>query len=449
MQHSSTIVAPITPPGRGGVSGIRISGPEALDIADSLFSKDVRSIPSHRAVYGKIACPNTGSCIDQVLLLPMHGPHSYTGEDVVEIFCHGSPWITEQIVQKIIDCGAVLAQGGEFTLRAFQNGKMDLMQAEAVQKLIGAESSLAASSASEHLEGYLSKRVQTWQEELTEIGAIFLAAVDFPEEGLAFATRESLNKRLLTILQEMEALLASFQDGKKLEEHVSFCLAGPPNVGKSSLLNALLRKDRAIVTNQAGTTRDLLEESFSCGSHTFTLTDTAGIREGSCPIEQEGIKRSKEVAKKSDFVVFVLDTYYTKLEACKLLEEHPPAKTLLVWNKADLQRGEFLEEFPYQVAVSAKTGKNLDALRELFIKASWNNPPDTYPFLLTQKRHQECLKKAKNCLDQVREGLAVERSFEFLSIDLQDCLQALAQMVGTCVTEDLLSSIFSQFCVGK
>lgn len=450
MNHSATIVAIITPPGKGAVAGIRLSGKEALSIANEVFSKNILSPVSHKALYGEFIGKTTRKVIDQVLLLPMRGPNSYTGEDIVEIFCHGSPVITKKIVHELVECGATPAKGGEFTFRAFQNGKIDLMQAEAVQSLISSENALAASCAKDHLEGALSKKIGSFQTALTDIGAVFAAAIDFPEEGLSFATSQEIKDQIRNIFQEMQELLSSFQDGKKIREGASFCLIGAPNAGKSSLLNTLLRKERAIVTSAPGTTRDFIEEKFVLGAHHFALIDTAGIREGLCPIEKEGIRRSKEAAQKADFHLLVIDGSSPKSDkVLSLLEQSSPEKTILVWNKADLAKPSFDPRFPYQLYMSAKTGEGLATLENLFKAIAWENPPESYPLIITEKRHQTCLQDAISCLETVLAGLEGGMSFEFLGVDLQDCLNALARLIGTNVTEDLLSSIFSQFCVGK
>ena len=452
-----TIAAIITPPGRGAVSAIRLSGEKAAPIANALFSGDLLEAESHKALYGALVSPKTKGIIDQALILVMKGPNSYTGEDVVEIFCHGSPIITEEIVEELCALGARPAKGGEFTLRAFQNGKIDLVQAEAVQSAIAADNALSMKLAARHLEVALSKKIQSWQKELTAITAIFEAAVDFPEEGLSFAKEEEIQPRLQTVLHEMQTLLDSFSDGKKLEEGLSCCLIGSPNAGKSSLLNALLRKDRAIVTKEAGTTRDLLEETLKIGPYSFSLIDTAGIRKAENIVEKEGILRSKKAAKDADFILLVIDSSKPlDPETLLLMEKADPEKTLLVWNKKDLGKDPYQQgkngsfpTFPHQIALSAKTAEGVEELKKRLETLLWNAPPENYSLMLSKKRHKSCLEKAAQYVQTVADGLCTLPAFELFAIDLKEALHLLSNMIGSNVTEDVLSSIFSQFCVGK
>ncbi|MCB1108538.1 MAG: tRNA uridine-5-carboxymethylaminomethyl(34) synthesis GTPase MnmE, partial [Chlamydiia bacterium] len=302
----NTIAAIATPPGEGGIAVIRISGPESLKIANAVFSKNIYLFKSHTAHYGHIQNAQ-GELIDHVLVLPMLAPRSYTGEDVVEIHCHGGLMATK-VLKTILDAGASPAGPGEFTYRAYINGKMDLAQAEAVQALIGAKNELALKAANAQLEGALSQKIENFQKQLADTAAILEAWVDFPEEGLEFASLEETIANLETIQTSMHALNASFHDGKIISQGLSLCLVGSPNVGKSSLMNLLLGKDRAIVTHLPGTTRDTLEDDLKIGGLHFRLIDTAGMRVTDELIEKEGIKRSQKALEQADLILFVLDT---------------------------------------------------------------------------------------------------------------------------------------------
>ena len=450
MKTFSTSAAVATPPGEGGVAIIRISGPDALKIADLVFSKDIFEIPSHTAVYGKIL-NSKKDIIDHVLVLPMISPRSYTGEDTVEIHCHGGR-MAQKVLDVIFSAGAKPAGPGEFTYRAFSNGKLDLAQAEAVQSLIGAQNDLALQSAKNQLEGVLSKTVQGFQKELAHTAAILEAWVDFPEEGLEFATTDEIIEQLKSTLAKMQKLQETFHHGQKISEGLTLCLIGAPNVGKSSLMNSLLKKERAIVTSQAGTTRDVLDADLQIGPLHFRLTDTAGIRETSEIIEQEGVKRSKAHAKTADCILFVLDTTRPlNADEKDLLEQMDPQNTILCWNKTDLQKAQNqTPSFPHQVHLSAKTGLGLDTLETTLEKTIFSNGvPDKNQVILTQKRHFQALTEAIAALEKLITGLQTDISCEFLASDMRTILLSLSQICGTDVTEDVLDAIFSTFCVGK
>lgn len=445
-----TIAAIITPRGIGAISGIRVSGTLALEISSKIFSKNLQEATSHTAHLGSVCSLEEKISIDQAIALVMKAPNTYTGEDVVEFFCHGSPILTKKIFDELILAGAFPAKAGEFTFRAFQNGKIDLAQAESVQTLIASESSLAADAAKTHLEGALSKKIAHWQKILTDIAAIFEASVDFPEEGLSFKSRIEIEEDIQNILQDMRALKDSFSDGKKLQEGASFCLLGAPNAGKSSLLNALLRKDRAIVTSVAGTTRDLLEETLFIKGLPFILIDTAGLRSEGDLIEKEGMKRSKKALEEADFSLVVLDSSKPiPQEIERLLPLLCKEKTLIVWNKSDLQKPQKLLAFPKQTVLSAKTLDGIEKLKEHLVDLAWDAPSEKPSLILTQKRHLLCIEKAMHYAEKALLEMQAEGSFEFMAVDMKSALGALAEIIGRNVSEDVLSSIFSQFCVGK
>ncbi len=447
-QLDDTIAAVATPPGEGGVAIIRISGKHALQVAEKIFSGPVSSFASHTAHFGKILDAE-GRVIDEALLLPMHAPRSYTGEDIVEVHCHGGSLITRKVLEVVLQAGARAAGPGEFTFKAFMHGKLDLTQAEAVQALISARSDLALHFAEQQLQGALSKQVSAFQKELTDIAAILEAWVDFPEEGLEFASMEELLTQLSKIQERMAKLAASFHDGKKLHEGLTLCLAGPPNAGKSSLMNALLGKERAIVTEIPGTTRDLLEADLSVGALNFRLVDTAGIRHTEERIEQEGIARTRSAIDEADLILLVFDA--TQVESSEaLIEETAGKKTLIVWNKSDLLNSTRSHPTLPSVCVSAKERHGLEELRQKIDQLIWQNGlPTKEEVLITSLRHKQALTQAIEALNTLIDGLQMGTSPEFLASDMRKALNELGTIIGTNITEDILSAIFSKFCVGK
>jgi len=445
-----TISAIITAPGNAAVAAIRISGDKALSIADSIFSGSIQKYRSHTAHYGYILDKNE-SPIDHVLVLVMHNPKSFTGEDTVEIFCHGGSLITRQVYERTLEAGARAAGPGEFSLKAFKNGKLDLSQAEAIQELICAQNELALKTAENQLEGKLSQKIQSFQKDLTEIAAILEAWVDFPEEGLEFASFEEIADNLQRIIREMQALEHTYYEGKIIKDGLSLCLIGPPNVGKSSLMNALLKQNRAIVTPIAGTTRDLIEESMTLGNLHFRLIDTAGIRKTDEIIEQEGILRSKKAHQEADLTLLVLDASRELLEEdLHLIESLPKEKCILIWNKIDLQVVEQEVDFPHQVKISAKENLGLNSLQQKIEACIWKQKtPEKQEVLLTKHRHKQALTQTISACKAVLHGLQSDLSPEFIASDIRQALNELGTILGTNVTEDILSSIFAKFCVGK
>ena len=450
-QPGETIAAIATPPGEGGIAVIRISGNEALSIATKIFSGPVRKYKSHTAHFGQILDEHS-HLIDEVLLLVMISPRSYTGEDTVEIHCHGGSLVTRKVLEVILKAGARAALPGEFTFKAFINGKIDLAQAEAVQELIGARNELALNVAEKQLQGALSKHISSFQKELVDIAAILEAWVDFPEEDLEFASFHEVIAKLESILEKMKRLDLSFHHGKILHEGLSLCLAGSPNVGKSSLMNALLGKERAIVTDIPGTTRDLLEEELRLGQLHFRLIDTAGIRDTSEMIEKEGIRRTKQAMHEADLILLVMDAS-RKLEKqdLQLIASAPLDKTILVWNKIDLPQI-FLEDVTIKnsVSISAKENFGLDELLKSIETIIWQNgPPSKEEIVITNSRHKQALQEAIRACECLIKGLQQGISPEFVSSDMRKVLRELGAIIGTNITEDILSAIFSKFCLGK
>ncbi len=446
-----TIAAIATPPGEGGVAIIRISGNLALDVASKVFTGPIHQYKSHTAHFGSIF-NEAGEHVDDVLVLVMLAPRSYTGETTVEIHCHGGSLITRRVLEAVLLAGARAALPGEFTFRAFMNGKMDLAQAEAVQSLIGAKNEKALDAAENQLKGALSKSIVSFQKELTQIAAILEAWVDFPEEGLEFATMEEICDQLDILCKKMEQLVATFHNGKILHDGLSLCLVGSPNVGKSSLMNALLDKDRAIVSPIPGTTRDILEDHLRLNGVHFKLSDTAGIRETSEGIEQEGIRRSKLALQQADLILLVLDAHRgIQEEDEQLLNLVPKDKTIAIWNKVDLSYPSLPDlHFQTTVKLSAKERTGLETLHDAIDRLIWQGSvPSKEEILITNIRHKEALAKSIESARRVQQGLVEGVSPEFLTIDIRQTLSELGKILGTNVGEDILSAIFSTFCIGK
>lgn len=455
-----TIAAVATPAGNGGVAIVRVSGPESIEIVDRLFSGSVHRYQTHTAHYGVLSHPSNGSPIDQVLVLPMLGERSYTGEDTVEIHCHGGRKITERVLEAVLASGARAAGPGEFTQRAFLNGKLDLAQAEAVQELIAAKNDRALDSATQHLQGRLSERIRAFQSRLVSELAMIEAWLDFPDEGLEFTAFEVTLASLVALFEEMNRLHSTYRDGKIVSEGISLALIGAPNVGKSSLMNALLDKERAIVTDVPGTTRDLIEDHFSLNGVTLKLVDTAGIRaahEAVEIVESEGIRRSHAMWERADLVLMVCDgSRPLRPEERERALAADPSKTLLIWNKADLgvhvSISEGKDAFSHikQQTVSTLTGEGMAELCLAIDRVIWENgPPDTSEVMITSLRHKESLLAAIRALESALVAIRAKRDLELVTIDLRAVGNHLGQIIGIDLTEDVLTAIFSHFCIGK
>ncbi|MCB1180455.1 MAG: tRNA uridine-5-carboxymethylaminomethyl(34) synthesis GTPase MnmE [Chlamydiia bacterium] len=443
-----TIAAIATPPGEGGVAIVRLSGKRAREIANTLFSGNVLNYSTHTVHLGWVLDVQ-GHRIDEALLLVMLGKKSFTGEDTIEFQCHGGFYASKKILEALIEAGARLAKPGEFALRAFLAGKIDLSQAEAIGQLIGAKNEHAFSAASSQLAGNLSIKITSFQQNLTKIGAILEAWVDFPEEGLEFATLETLLEEIYPICGAVKELIATFENGRKISCGISCALIGPPNVGKSSLMNRLLGKERAIVASIPGTTRDFLEEDLMLGGVNFRLIDTAGIRSGSDEVEREGIFRAKQALKEADLVLLVLDA--SDPPEKEFIENLPCERTLLIWNKIDLAKPPMLSSsFAKVVEISAKEGWGIKTLENAIYDFVWKGSlPTKEEVVITQLRHKEALVEVQTALSEVIRGLEEKISPELVALEMRTCLKSLGKIMGTDVTEGLLNSIFSQFCIGK
>ncbi len=440
-----TIAACATAPGEAGIAIIRISGTNAIACAEKIFSRPVSKLKSHTVNYGKIILD--GECIDDVILLVMKAPRSFTGEDTVEIHCHGG-LTAKEVLACCIKAGAKPASPGEFSFKAFINGKIDLAQAEAIQSKIAAKNEVALSLAQDQLEGRLSREILALQTRLTDIAAIFEAWVDFPEEDLEFAPFEEVIASLQQIMNEIKKFILTFEQGKAIHQGVSVSLIGSPNVGKSSLMNALLGKDRAIVSPIAGTTRDLIEDDLRLNSLHLRLIDTAGIRKTEESIEEEGIRRSKKACSQSDIILYILDVTSPQ----KIDIDLPNEKTIGVWNKIDLPHDTPLPSLPfdYVVEISAENGAGIDQLRDAIDQLIWQKGAlRRDEVVITSLRHKNALEDAYGHCGNVVEGLIRKESAEFVAFDMRQALNSLGTIIGKNITEDILTSVFSKFCIGK
>jgi tRNA modification GTPase len=448
MKGKKTIAAIATPPGDGGVGIVRISGAQSIEIASKLLKKDLRLIESHKITFTQVIDADQ-QLVDEVIAFKMESPRSFTGEDVVEIQCHGGQLVVKKILSLCLAAGAQIALPGEFTQRAFMNGKIDLAKAESIQMMIHAKNTSALKAAKSQLEGQLSSKILHFQEKLFYLAAILEAWVDYPEEGLEFMSNEEFLQQLHAIKSQLRALENSFEVGRKLNTSTRLCIIGAPNVGKSSLLNALMQKERAIVSDIAGTTRDVIEGEITIRGHHFTIVDTAGVRTTTEVIEQEGIRRSLIAKDESDLVLVLIDGSrpLTQQETI-LLRELDPEKTIVVTNKADIVHPLHADA---PILISAKTLQGIDILQKVFI--DWiekqNGLLSKEEVILVQKRHYEAIKEALTYLDAVEDGLVHEIGGELVVMDIKAAIHALAQIIGRNVTEEVLDQIFSNFCVGK
>ena len=446
-----TIIALATPPGIGAISIIRISGPDSLIQTDKLFKgkNKISNSDSHRIHYGNIV-DSTGNHIDDVLVSVFRAPNSYTGEDSVEISTHGNPLIAQKIIGEFIKSGKIrLAEPGEFTKRAFLNNKLDLSQAEAVADIIHARSEASLRGARNQLDGLLSKKVGKLRESLINATSFIELELDFAEEDIEFVNTEELLKRIDEIIIEIDSLLETYNVGRVIRDGVNVALVGKPNVGKSSILNYLLKESRSIVSDIPGTTRDIIREEISIDGILFRLFDTAGLRESSNPVEEEGIKRSREALRNADIVLFIEDTQQGI--ARDLLEEvlniSSGDKIVRVLNKIDL--GE-KDKYDVDIKISAKTGTGMNNLLKILVqKAIGTDYYTEKTAVVTNLRHYTCLKKARESLLNARDSVIKKVSGEFISVDLRNASLNLGEIIGEVTTDDILNNIFMKFCIGK
>lgn len=459
MKEFDTIAAIATVLGEGGISIIRISGSKSLDIVDSIFkgknNRSLLDISPYSMRYGFIIEKETEDILDEVLVTYMKGPRSYTAEDTVEINCHGGVTPTKRIFQEIIKAGARVAEPGEFTKRAFLNGRIDLSQAEAVIDIIRAKTELSMKSAVLQSNGRISKEIDSLRNRLLQTIAHIEATVDFPEDDLEEVTSNQVSIQVENIINEVSELLSTADEGKILREGLNVVIVGKPNVGKSSLLNALLKEQRAIVTEVPGTTRDVIEEYINLDGVPIKIIDTAGIRETEDIVEKIGVEKSKEKIIEADLIIFMIDlSRELDDEDKEIMDYIRDKKYIVLLNKSDLENKVVKEDLAglnlkYIIESSAKSGKGLDELKdsikELFFKGEVKNQD----IIITNARHKEALIRAKESLSSALDTLNNTLAIDLSSIDIRDAWSRLGEITGDTLEEDIIDKIFSEFCLGK
>jgi tRNA modification GTPase len=441
-----TIAALATPAGQGGLAILRLSGPRAFPIATEVFRGP--SGPPRTQIFGRIVRED-GSLIDEVLLTRFTGPKSFTGEDTVEITCHGGRLVSRAILDRLLHAGARAAQGGEFTQRAFLNGKLDLTQAEAVMDVISAQTDLALRCAQRQLQGHLGERVEHLRQALIAVLAHLEAWIDFPEEDIDPETGEQLNARILPVLSGLEQLRATARQGRILREGVATVICGSPNVGKSSLLNLLLGFERAIVSEIAGTTRDTLEEVLDLEGIPLRLIDTAGLRDSADLVELQGMARTGKSLEEAELVLEVCDGHLPPRPSA--VEVPPGALHLRILNKMDLGLDPGWNQAPDILPLSCLTGEGLAHLKATVVARLTSDhagSPDAWN-LAVNARHLQALNKARDHLRDALDLLAASSPPELAAVDLRSALHQLAEIVGRTDIEEILDVVFSRFCIGK
>ena len=457
MYDNETIVAPATSTGKSSVNIIRLSGVKSLDVAESIFMPKKYKISENprKMVYGHIV--DKDKVIDEVMLCYMKAPHSFTCEDVVEINCHGGSKSLEEIMSLILTKGVRLAQNGEFTKRAFLNGRIDLSQAEAVIDIINAKSTKSFENAQRQLQGRLSGRIEKIDERLKKSIAQITVAIDFPEEDIPEVTYEELLSDVEISIDELNKLKETYINGKVISDGINIAIIGRPNVGKSSLLNELLEENRAIVTDIAGTTRDIITESLSINGISVNLIDTAGIRETQDVVEKIGVERSISSIENADIILLVLDTSDKLNEEDKeLMEKLKDRQYLILLNKSDLQNKLNISQLPSFIDkdniinISTLDKRGIEELKEnIYAKAVSFDDDSINNVMITNSRHYSLLENAINSLKDARQSLLDNVELDILEIDFLNAVDYLGQITGKSVSESLLDTIFSKFCIGK
>ena len=463
---NDTIVALATATGVGAISVIRLSGKEAIKLADKVFKtlngKPLSEAPSHTVHLGTIKSEN--QVIDECLATIFKGKKSYTGEPVVEFSCHGSAYITQEVIKLCLANGARLAEAGEFTKRAFLNGKLALNQAEAVADLIASDSKASHQVALQQMRGGFTSEIEDLRQELLNFASLIELELDFSEEDVEFADRSQFEQLLKRIKTTLQTLIQSFSAGNAIKNGIPVAIVGKPNAGKSTLLNTLLNEERAIVSDIAGTTRDTIEETLHIDGFTFRFIDTAGIRDTKDQIEAIGVEKAKEKIKKAQIVLYLYnEKENTTDEVIHFVTEnyHKEAKFILLHNKIeDLQEGippfdnEILASIPEeyifsQLRISAKENINIDELKKILSLYVKNLSPSAGNTIITNIRHYEALNNALQALEKVEEGMQIHLSGDLLAIDIRETLYHLGSITGAVSNDELLGNIFSRFCIGK
>lgn len=459
IRLDDTIAAISTPLGQGGIGIVRISGPHSLPIADKILETKkkggISGARTHALLYGIARDPADGSIIDEVLVSVMRSPHSYTREDVVEINCHGGMVSVRTLLEAALSCGARLAEPGEFTRRAFLNGRINLVQAEAVMDLVTAVTEESMKIAAEQLKGRLSDRLAELRGSLLGSCALAEAYIDFPEEEIETATLEQIELKIGEVRQTAEKLSETFREARFFREGLSAAIVGRPNVGKSSLLNALLERDRAIVTEFPGTTRDLIEECLNIDGLPVRIIDTAGIRKSDEAVEREGIRRSLNAIEQADFIIAVLDgSEPANREDAELLEKIKGRHALIVLNKSDLPRRISPDELPatgrLPLAISALSGAGIEELKSVIFQSNVKNwAEEREGAVVTNIRHKKALDKAVSALDRSLTILRERGPLEICAIELREAMDCIGGITGAVAAEEILDKIFNDFCIGK
>jgi len=471
MIQNDTIVALATAAGAGAIAIIRLSGPDAIGIASSMFhsisGKRLKDQPTHTVHLGHIK--EGERVIDEVLASIFKDPQSYTGEDVVEFSCHGSNYIQQEIIQLALRRGCRMAQAGEFTLRAFLNGKMDLSQAEAVADLIASDSEASHQLAIQQMRGGFSSEIKKLREELLNFASLIELELDFAEEDVEFANRDEFQKLISRIRTVLKRLIDSFATGNVLKNGIPVAIVGEPNVGKSTLLNALLNEERAIVSDIAGTTRDTIEDEITIGGIAFRFIDTAGIRDTSDVIEGLGIKKTFEKMEQAQVVVFLLEAQKfismedaLKMEIQKIRNKYPQKAVLIIVNKSDLISGNERKkietdlkeisgesEKSHALLLSAKTGEGVESLKSTLLELVNTGALRNNETIVTNTRHYDALLKALEEIDKVQQGLDNNLSGDLLAVDIRQALYYFGEITGEITNDELLGNIFANFCIGK
>ena len=460
--NNDTIVALATAHGFGAIAVIRLSGKEAIAITEKVFytknliPKTLSNQPSHTVHFGVIA--NEGVVLDEVLVTIFKAPKTYTGEELVEISCHGSIFIQQQLLQLLAKHGARPAEPGEFTLRAFLNGKLDLSQAEAVADLIASNSATSHQVAMQHIRGGFSDKIKILRENLLNFASLIELELDFSEEDVEFADRTDLKKLISTIQTIIDKLVGSFEVGNVIKNGIPVAIVGKPNAGKSTLLNILLEEDKAIVSEIAGTTRDTIEDEIIIDGVLFRFIDTAGIRTTTDVIEQMGVNKAFEAMKKSAIIIYLFDTHEfsrgdLEIELNVIKDHIGNSQLLVVGNKIDFEvledlKNEFSDVVNIQF-ISAKEHLYINELNHKLVSLFDNRAVNTTDTIVTNARHVNSLIKAQEALQKVNEGLNSHVQSDFLALDIRYALEALGEITGQVTNEDLLGNIFSKFCIGK
>ncbi len=468
MNLDDTIVAIATPPGRGGIGVVRLAGPDARTIAQPMLRLK-HDLEPGKAVFGELIEPSltpvgtaalgcsvelssTSARIDEVVVAYFAKPHSYTTDDIVEISAHGSPVVLRHIVEWALASGARLAEPGEFTLRAFLNGRIDLTQAEAVRDLIDSQTLYQARVAAQQLDGALSRRLQPVKEKLVELIATLEAGIDFAEDDISVLPAAQIQQRIELVREPLQKLAASFAYGKLVHDGLMLAIIGRPNVGKSSLFNCLVEHERAIVTAAPGTTRDLVTETIAIEGIPVQLVDTAGIRRAHDEAESIGIRKSMEVFAEADLVLMVIDsTHPLTGEDRQLIDQVATRPAILVMSKVDLGSSEFRiadSQLP-QVRTSATTGEGIPALRAQILRKVGGEAPPGETGFLTNLRHQKLVGESLAALENARVAVSTRVPHEMILLDLYATLRPLDEITGATTTDDILNLIFSSFCIGK